>query len=59
MKEMSASDLLLIFGTETGNAEELAEDAGHLSRNLDFTPRVIDMEDISFCLLYTSPSPRD
>ena len=47
MKEMSASDLLLIFGTETGNAEELAEDAGHLSRNLDFTPRVIDMEDIS------------
>ena len=47
MKEMSASDLLLIFGTETGNAEELAEDAGHLSRNLDFTPKVIDMEDIS------------
>ena len=44
---MSASDLLLIFGTETGNAEELAEDAGHLSRNLDFTPRVIDVEDIS------------
>ena len=44
---MSASDLLLIFGTETGNAEELAEDAGHLSRNLDFTPKVIDMEDIS------------
>ena len=47
MREMSASDLLLIFGTETGNAEELAEDAGHLSRNLDFTPKVIDMEDIS------------
>ena len=47
MKEMSASDLLLIFGTESGNAEELAEDAGHLSRKLDFTPRVIDMEDIS------------
>ena len=47
MKGMSASDLLLIFGTETGNAEELAEDAGHLSRNLDFNPKVMDMEDIS------------
>ena len=28
---MGASDLLLIFGTETGNAEELAEDAGHIA----------------------------
>ena len=44
---MSARDLLLIFGTETGNAEELAEDVGHLSRNLDFNPKVMDMEDIS------------
>ncbi len=47
MKGMSARDLLLIFGTETGNAEELAEDVGHLSRNLDFNPKVLDMEDIS------------
>ena len=47
MKGMSARDLLLIFGTETGNAEELAEDVGHLSRNLDFNPKVMDMEDIS------------
>ena len=47
VKGMSASDLLLIFGTETGNAEELAEDAGHLSRKLDFNPKVMDMEDIS------------
>ena len=47
VKGMSARDLLLIFGTETGNAEELAEDVGHLSRNLDFNPKVMDMEDIS------------
>ena len=47
MRQMTARDLLLIFGTETGNAEELAEDAGHLSRNLDFNPKVMDMEDIS------------
>ena len=47
MKGMSARDLLLIFGTETGNAEELAEDVGHLSRNLDFNPKVMDMGDIS------------
>ena len=47
MKGMSARDLLLIFGTETGNAEELAEDVGHLSRNLEFNPKVMDMEDIS------------
>ena len=47
VKGMSASDLLLIFGTETGNAEELAEDAGHLSRKLDFNPKVMDMGDIS------------
>ena len=44
---MSARDLLLIFGTETGNAEELAEDVGHLSRNLELNTKVMDMEDIS------------
>lgn len=44
---MSDKDLLLIFGTETGNAEELAEDAGHLAETFDLNPTVIDMEDIS------------
>lgn len=44
---MGASDLLLIFGTETGNAEELAEDAGHIARSLDIHPMVMDMEDAS------------
>ena len=44
---MSDKDLLLIFGTETGNAEELAEDAGHLAGTSDLNPTVMDMEDIS------------
>ena len=44
---MNDRDLLLIFGTETGNAEELAEDAGHLSGKSDLNPTVMDMEDIS------------
>ena len=44
---MNDRDLLLIFGTQTGNAEELAEDAGHLAETFDLNPTVIDMEDIS------------
>jgi len=51
---MGASDLLLIFGTETGNAEELAEDAGHIARSLDIHPTVMDMEDASLGDLSTS-----
>lgn len=47
MAAMSDRDLLLIFGTETGNAEELAEDAAHSAKNLDMNPLVMDMEDIS------------
>ena len=44
---MSDRDLLLIFGTETGNAEELAEDAAVLAKNYDLNPNVMDMEDIN------------
>ena len=44
---MSDRDLLLIFGTETGNAEELAEDAAGLAKNYDLNPNVMDMEDIN------------
>ena len=35
---MNDRDLLLIFGTQTGNAEELAEDAGHLAGTSDLNP---------------------
>ena len=48
---MGGRNLLLIFGTETGNAEELAEDAGHLAGTYDLIPTVMDMEDISMEML--------
>ena len=51
---MGASDLLLIFGTETGNAEELAEDAGHIARSLGIHPTVMDMDDATLGDLSTS-----
>lgn len=47
MSQISDKDLLLIFGTETGNAEELAEDAAGLAKNYDLNPNVMDMEDIN------------
>ncbi len=47
MSHISDRDLLLIFGTETGNAEELAEDAAGLAKNYDLNPNVMDMEDIN------------
>ena len=47
MAVMGDRDLLLIFGTETGNAEELADDAAHSAERLDLNPTVMDMEDIT------------
>ncbi|MBR41380.1 MAG: hypothetical protein CMA89_05820 [Euryarchaeota archaeon] len=47
MATMGDRDLLLIFGTETGNAEELADDAAHSAESLDLNPTVMDMEDIT------------
>ena len=43
---MSDNSLLLIFGTETGNAEELAEDAANMAKGFDLEASVMDMEDI-------------
>ncbi len=43
---MSDNSLLLIFGTETGNAEELAEDASNMAKAFDLEATVMDMEDI-------------
>ena len=43
---MSNNSLLLIFGTETGNAEELAEDAANMAKGFDLEATVMDMEDI-------------
>jgi len=51
---MSDRNLLLIFGTETGNAEELAEDAGHLAGSYDLIPTVMDMEDTPLATISTA-----
>lgn len=47
MATMGDRDLLLIFGTETGNAEELADDTAHSAAGFDLNPTVMDMEDIT------------
>ena len=47
MATMGERDLLLIFGTETGNAGELADDAAHSAERFDLNPTVMDMEDIT------------
>lgn len=36
----------IIYGTQTGNAEALAEDAGTLARAKGFTPRVAEMDEV-------------
>jgi len=43
---MSDNSILMIFGTETGNAEELAEDAANMAKGFDLQATVMDMEDI-------------
>ena len=44
---MSSNDLLIIFGTETGNAEALADDAKNFAKGFGLEGRVMDMEDLT------------
>tara|TARA_B100001996_G_scaffold127639_1_gene96863 strand:+ start:306 stop:761 length:456 start_codon:yes stop_codon:yes gene_type:complete len=44
---MSDNSLLIIFGTETGNAEDLAEDAKVIAGKYDLDATVADMDDVS------------
>ena len=44
---MSDNTLLIIFGTETGNAEDLAEDAKIIAAKHDLDATVADMDDVS------------
>ena len=44
---MSSNDLLIIFGTETGNAEALADDAKNFAKEFGLDGRVMDMEDLT------------
>lgn len=40
-------EILIIFGTETGNAEDLAVDIGNMASKHGFIGKIMDMEDVS------------
>ena len=40
-------EILIIFGTETGNAEDLAVDIGNVANKHGLTGKIMDMEDVS------------
>ena len=44
---MSERKILILFGTETGNAEDLAFDAGNLCANFDMESEVKGMDEVS------------
>ena len=44
---MSENEVLIIFGTETGNAEALADDAKNFAKEFGLEGMVMDMEDLS------------
>ena len=45
---MSDNSLPLIFGTETGNAEELAEDAANMANGVGITQGERDRKDMVY-----------
>ena len=44
---MTENEIIIAFGTETGNAEMLAEDAANAASDFDLEGRVCDMEDLT------------
>ncbi|MEL7279072.1 MAG: sulfite reductase subunit alpha [Pseudomonadota bacterium] len=44
--EVAAKPLDILFGTQTGNAEALAEDAAALARTKGYAPRVAELDEI-------------
>ena len=38
---------LVAYGSETGNAQELAEELGRVTRRLHFIPRVVDLDSLN------------
>jgi len=42
----SVKPLTILYGTQTGTAEMLAEDAGQVARSRGFTPRIAELNDI-------------
>ncbi|MEM9734279.1 MAG: sulfite reductase flavoprotein subunit alpha [Pseudomonadota bacterium] len=45
--QANAPDLHILFGTQTGNSEAVAEDAAEMARATGFTPHVTAMDDVS------------
>ena len=45
------NEIMVMFGTETGNAEELAETAVGMASNYDLTRKLLDMEDVTVDML--------
>lgn len=44
---MSGNELLIIFGTETGNSEALADDAKSFAGEYGLDAKIMDMDDVS------------
>ena len=44
---MTENEIIIAYGTETGNAEMLAEDAANAASDFSLEGRVCDMEDLS------------
>jgi len=42
-----SDEILIIYGTETGNAEDLADDIGNIASKYGLVGKVMDMEDVS------------
>jgi len=42
-----SDEILIIYGTETGNAEDLADDIGNTASKYGLVGKVMDMEDVS------------
>ena len=45
------NEIMVIFGTETGNAEELAETAVGMASSYDLAGKILDMEDVTVDML--------
>ena len=45
------NEIMVMFGTETGNAEELAETAVGMASSYDLAGKILDMEDVTVDML--------
>ncbi len=49
---------LVLYGSATGNAEDLATELGRITERLHFLTRVSDLDSIDIVSWLTAPSPR-